>query len=253
MKRIVSKLTPIACAGLLVACASAEKKPDAPITDQPAQAETEQVEGLGTVATMLAEHKQPADFIKFFAGTFEVMSIRLDTGEEFTIHHEGDKFRFTPGLEEKADYTVDLRVQNMTNLMNYAEDGKIDDNEGTRMMAVLFTPLTEVALKHPVTADNNLRKVSGVEDHIHTYLVTPEGDEVASHTLVYKDNAWEVTSGIHGDPSRIFRLDWKNAAEYQRRAHTAIKKNSPGGWMEFIDWYKDWRKDVSEVPESAAG
>jgi len=233
----------------MIGCASADKKADEPITDQPAAAEVKNVEGLGPAATKWANTPQPAAGIEFFKGTFDKLGIQLDTGEEFTVVHTGTAFEFEPGIAKDADFIVPLTMQNIDNVIEYGKDGEVGPEEATKVMAVVFTPLTQEVLKHPVTADDNLRKLSGVEDHIHTYLIGPNGEEVASHTLIYtKEKKWVVTKGITGTPSRIFRISASDAVDYQRHAFTAIKKNNMVGWTEFATWYKAWRDDVSEVP-----
>ena len=70
-------------------------------------------------------------------------------------------------------------------MIKHAKDGEISDNESWRILNVLFTPMTRVTLETPVLAVNWRRKLAGVEDLTHVYLLNPSGEEVSVHTLVY--------------------------------------------------------------------
>jgi hypothetical protein len=231
-------------------CASIGCKTAEPITDQPPAANTQDTSELGPAAKMWAGLDQPASMIEFFNGTFETMAITLDSGESFTVRHTGTAFEFLPGALEDANFAVPLKQENIENVLKYTEDGQVDPQEATNMMAVLFTPLTQVILNHPITRDPDLREKSEVEELIHTYLVGPDGADVAVHTMKYENEAWTVTPGADGEPKRVFRIKADEAVEYQRRAFKALKTNSPLGWLEFINWYKEWREGVSTVPAS---
>lgn len=200
---------------------------------------------LGEAAKKWQSSEQPQEFLDFFRGTFHKLGITVEeTGEQFTVVHEGDKFTFHAGVAD-VDFIVPVRQQNVDSLMGRAADGKLDDEDAFAIMKLMFTPLTREILRHPVTADDNLRKMSGVEDHIHVILLDPQGNEGASHTLVYQDNKWEVTPGLIGTPSRTFRMTAQQALDYQRHAFEAMQKNNPIAWAAFSGWYKEWRESCS--------
>ena len=60
---------------------------------------------------------------------------------------------------------------------------------------MLFTPLTRVTLQTPVLSTNWRRKLAGVEDLTHVYLINPSGEEAANHTLIYVKGQWLVLEG----------------------------------------------------------
>ena len=169
-----------------------------------------------------------------------------ETGEKFTIHHTGEKFIFEEGIiEDAVDFIVPLQLENINNMMQHAEDGEIDSSESWRILDVLFTPLTKVTLQNPVLSVNWLRKLAGVEDLTHVYLLNPEGKEASKHTLIYIKGQWLVLKGIHGNPKRTYRMTPEDSLEYQRTVFKALKKDSLWSWMKFATWYKKWRKKNS--------
>ena len=190
---------------------------------------------------------QTPELLKYFDGVFEHLGITIkETGESFTIHHQGDNFSFQKGIiKEQVDFIVPLELQNIQNMVNHAKDGRISVDESWRILNVLFTPMTEVTLKTPVLAVNWRRKLAGVEDLTHVYLLNPSGEQASSHTLVYIKGQWLVLKGLHGDPRRIYKMTPEQSLEYQRRIFSAMKENSLWNWWKFSRWYKKWRKTCS--------
>ena len=89
------------------------------------------------------------------------------------------------------------------------------------------------------------RKLAGVEDLTHVYLINPIGEEASKHTLIYIKGQWLVLKGIHGNPKRTYRMTPKDSLEYQRAVFKALKKDTFWGWIKFATWYKNWRKKNS--------
>jgi hypothetical protein len=200
---------------------------------------------LGEAARKWASAAQPQSFLDYFRGTFTRLGITVtETGEQFTVIHQGDRFAFEAGVSD-VEFLIPIGQHNVDSLLRRASDGQLDDADAFGIMAVMFTPLTREILKHPVTADDTLRRMSGVEDHLHVVLLNEKGAEGAAHTLVYKEGRWDVTAGLVGTPLRTFRMTAAQALEYQRHAYEAIKANSPTGWAAFSAWYKDWRETCS--------
>jgi hypothetical protein len=201
---------------------------------------------LGPAATKWSAVKPPQDFIDFFAGTFHRLGITVvDSGEQFTIiNDEGKAFRFEPG-HHNVDFVVPVTSQNIDNLVRRTEDGKLDDEDAYAIESVMFTPITRALLQNPATKDESLRQVSGVEDTIYVVLVAPDGSSGPSHTLAYRDRHWEVVPGEHGTPKRTFRIDAKQARDFQVRAFNASRSQDLATLMSFATWYKDWRDKVS--------
>ena len=190
---------------------------------------------------------QTPELLNYFNGVFENLGIKIkETGESFTIHHQGDSFYFEKGIiEEKVDFIVPLELQNIENMVRHAKDGQISADESWRILNVLFTPMTRVTLEAPVLAVNWRRKLAGVEDLTHVYLLNPSGEEASIHTLIYVKGQWLVLKGLHGDARRVYRMTPEQSLEYQRNVFSAMKKNSLWNWWKFSRWYKKWRKTCS--------
>lgn len=191
------------------------------------------------------------ELVEYFSGIFNNMGLVIpETGEKFTVSHKGDHFELKEGVEEDSvDYVVNLKLESIGNLLKHAGDSKIDELESFKMMSVLFTPLTEASLTNPTMTKPMLRKMSGIENHIHINLIAPAGADTVSHTLIYVNKKWMVIPGIHGDAKRVFNLTPQNAIDYQRKVFIALNENTMKGWKEFKKWYIDWRPGVSTLLE----
>jgi hypothetical protein len=49
----------------------------------------------------------------------------------------------------------------------------------------------------------------------------------------------------------VFRLNEAETLNYMRQVHATRKSENPMMWLEFVDWYRKWKDQVSVVP--AAG
>ena len=189
---------------------------------------------------------QTPEIVDYFHGVFVKLGITVEgMDEEFTVHHQGDKITFSKGIDNDIDFLVPLQKQNIINMVNHAKDGKIGSEESWRILSVLFTPLTRETLKIPVMSSNWRRKLAGVEDLIHVYLLNPTGTEANKHTLIYVKGQWLVIEGLHGNPRRTYRMTPEQSLEYQRHVFAAIKNFSFGEFWRFTSWYKEWRKTCS--------
>lgn len=190
---------------------------------------------------------QTPEITAFFEGTFEKLGIQVkESDEKITLIHRGDHIEVVDGLDESAvDFILDLDLHGIDNIMAYTEDGKIDDDEATRIARVFFTPFTKVTMQNPVLTENRKRKAAGIEDLIHVYLLFEDGSVAAAHTLIYASDQWLVIDGVHGTAKRTFRLTHEPALEYQRKVFEAIQTDTKSGWINFLKWYKDWRPKYS--------
>ena len=190
---------------------------------------------------------QTPELLLYFNDVFDHLGIIIEeTDEKFTIHHLDTEFIFEEGIVEGAvDFIVPLKLKNIENMMLHAKDGKIDSSESWRILNVLFTPLTEVTLQNPVLSVNWRRKLAGVEDLTHVYLLNPDGEEASKHSLIYIKGQWLVLKGIHGNPKRTYRMTPEDSLEYQRTIFKVLKQDTFLGWIKFSAWYKKWRKKNS--------
>jgi hypothetical protein len=188
---------------------------------------------------------------EFFDGIFLHLGVRVEeTGEELTVHHKGDHFTLETGIDPDAvEYIVPIRLENVANLLSHGADKAVDPDEAYRILAVMFTPMTEATLaKSPVIRSKRLRRIAGVEELLHVELIAPSGEVANSHTLAFSGGQWLVIPGLYGDAERTFHMEVDAAAEYQRHIYAAMVADSGKEWRAFARWYNDWREDVSTVP-----
>lgn len=186
---------------------------------------------------------------EYFNGIFEDMGFIVEeTGETFTVHHGGDHFTINSGIvSDEVDYIVRLHEENIQNMRRYGADSEINASESYKIMSLLFTPLTVASLSNPTLSKPMLRKMSGIDNHIHVNLLSPDYRDTTSHTLIFINRAWMVIPGKHGTALRTFNLTEQDAIEYQRQVFIALKANNMKSWKQFKRWYMIWRKKVSEV------
>jgi hypothetical protein len=205
---------------------------------------------FGQIETSLSQWEsifQTPELVIYFDGIFNNLGVLVEeTGEKFTIQHTGTSFEFKAGFDiKKVDFVVPIKLQNIQNMVNHANDGEISAIESWRILNVLFTPMTKVTLQTPVLSVNWRRKLAGVEDLTHVYLLNPSGEEASSHTLIYVRGQWLVLKGLHGAPRRTYRITPEQSLDYQRKIFSAMQKNSLMAWWKFSKYYKNWRKSCS--------
>ena len=189
---------------------------------------------------------QTDELVDFFTGMFDMMGITIEeTGEELTVTVAEGIIHIEPGLPDTCDFLVPLKMENVTNMVSHAADGRLNEFETWRIASVLFTPLTRETLKNPVMSNGILRRLARLEDLIHVRLVGPEAEQVASHTLLFASGQWLVIEGLHGQAKRMFTMTGEECVTYQKRVFKAIKANSILGWIRFARWYGKWRSSVS--------
>ena len=189
---------------------------------------------------------QTDELVGFFTGLFDVIGITIEeTGEELTARIGNGEIHIEPGLPDKWDFLVPLKMENVTNMVSHAADGSLDAFETWRIVSVMFTPLTRETLKNPVMSRGLFRRLAKVEDLIHVQLLGPEAEQLASHTLAFASGQWLVLEGLHGEPRRTFTMTGAQCLTYQKQVFKAMKADSLMGWMRFARWYVAWRPSVS--------
>ena len=189
---------------------------------------------------------QTSEVVDYFNGVFEKIGISIEeTGEYFTVYHQGDTITLNPSIDPNSDFIVPLKAQHIRNMISHSEDGIITSEESWRILCLLFTPLTKATLQTPILSVNWRRMLAGVEDLTHVYLISPDNQEANKHSLIYVKGQWLVLEGLHGETRRTYRMDESESLLYQRNIFSAMKDDSFIGWMQFGLWYKRWRKTVS--------
>src|SRR5215212_6965559 len=85
---------------------------------------------------------QTPALVAYFRGVFNQVGIRVvETDEQFTVTHTGERITFAPGIHSNVDFVAPVTVAHVQNLVNAASDGEIDATEAWRIVQVLFTPM----------------------------------------------------------------------------------------------------------------
>lgn len=172
----------------------------------------------------------------------------VDTGEEFTCIHLGDRVEFEPTLDQsRTDFTIEIQKFQADRFADAASAGELTPVEQFRAVRALFTPATVATLKNnPILSHGILRRVARIEDLIHVRLKSPSPEEEdATHTLINVSHQWLVIPGLHGAARRRTELSIPDAVLYQRQVFRALKRNSWLDWIRFGLWYLRWRPTVS--------
>jgi hypothetical protein len=194
---------------------------------------------------------QTPALVEYFSDVFSKAGVvveatnQSESNEEFTVVNDGRGFAFHAGVDNDVEFVVPLKEENVENLLKFAADGKFDPHESWRIVQILFTPLTRAALQSPAVRRNWLRVMAGVEPIIHVHLVDPNGGEAVRHTLAYAGDQWLVIPGLHGNAGRTYWLAPEQALAFQRQLYKSLKDDTLGGWWQFSNWYREWRKTVS--------
>lgn len=194
---------------------------------------------------------QTPEMVDYFSGVFTKAGVTVEgngdnePAEEFTVINDGSGFSFHAGIAPDVEFIVPLKQENVDNLREFASDGKFDAYESWRIVQILFTPLTRVALQSPKARRNWLRMLAGVETLIHVHLLAPDDGDAACHTLAYTGDQWLVISGLHGTPHRTYWLTPEQALTFQRQLYKALKEDTLAAWWQFSNWYREWRMTVS--------
>ncbi len=81
---------------------------------------------------------QTKEVVQYFDGIFNYLGVTIEeTGESFTIHHDGNTMEFNSGInEDKVEFIVPIKEQNINNMVFHAKDGGISEQESWRILSV---------------------------------------------------------------------------------------------------------------------
>lgn len=213
-----------------------------------------------TILKKFQEAQQNPAIVDFFSLLFEKAGIRVvDTGEEFSCYHRGTHINFESPLDETSvDYVLDLNIVQVEQILQLVDSREVDEVRQYKILHTLFAFAIDASVNpfHCLKAASNsstllsnslLRRLFRMENVIHVYLLSPiKGDCDVGHTLVFVNKEWSISSGIHGNSGRIFRLTVGDALDFHKSVFDAIKMDSRIGWIKFARWYLTWRRKVSE-------
>jgi RimJ/RimL family protein N-acetyltransferase len=195
---------------------------------------------------------QPAA-VEWFRGLFAEAHVELaDTGERFTIVHQGDRAEVLEGFQRPdANLVVSLRSTNLERLTSIFADGTVGPSEEYRIVRFMLRPCLEAALRMPILNHDVLRKILRMDDAWQQALLDPEGREDLRLTIEKANGHWTVTEGFHGHPRRRLALTAPQLLEFQRRVFAADRQDSMSGWLDLANWYVGWRDRVT-VPATSS-
>lgn len=215
---------------------------------------------MATILKMFQDAQQYPAIVDFFSLLFEKAGIRVvDTGEEFSCYHRGTHIDFELHLDETSvDYVLDLNIVQVQQFLQLVDSREIDETRRYKIFHTLFAFAIDASVNpfhclkaatssSPLLSNSLLRRLFRMDNVVHVYLISPiKGECDVGHTLMFVSKEWSISSGIHGNPGRVFRLTVEEALDFHKRVFDAIKIDSRIGWMKFTRWYLTWRRLVSE-------
>jgi hypothetical protein len=209
-------------------------------------------EPLGQAGQKWAAVEGSLQMVTFYRGTFDALNFTVkETGERFCLVFGGDKVSLMGGRYGLADLDVTITQANVDAVARLAADGRFDGQDPFEVMQVLYAPIARAFFTGSFLNNEIIRKFAGVEDLIHITFLNPGRPEGPSVTLKAEGNQWYVIDGLEGKPKRVFRLNEAETLNYMHQVHKTRKSENPMMWLEFVDWYRKWKDQVSVVP--AAG
>jgi hypothetical protein len=201
------------------------------------------VEPLGFAGQKWAVIEKSPQMSEFFRGTFDVLNFSVsETGERFFL------VKISGGRAGNADLDISIAQAQVDAVAGLAADGTLDRQDAFSVMQILYGPIARTFLTGSFLRHDIVRRFAGVEDLIHITFWTPGRADSASVTLRADGGQWYVLDGLVGRPKRVFRLNEAETLEYMRRVHMTRKSSNPRVWLDFVNWYVDWRDHVSIVP-----
>jgi hypothetical protein len=184
---------------------------------------------------------------KNFTGLFYKLGLDvIDTNETLTLHDNAGQLSVSQGLDKDIDYSVRLNSSRLQQVAPLYQQKEVKLSTVYKTVALLFAPLAEANLSHPLMSNWFLRWMSTLENVVHLYIQDPLLDKIYVTSMVFKDEKWHVFEFLQGKSKRTYRLTIQQAVDYQRHLYQAIRDDSWSGWASFATWYLDWRWQYSE-------
>ena len=184
--------------------------------------------------------------IKYFNGVISKVGVKIkETEERFTLYHNGSKIFFEPNIDEDALYSIEIKMENVMNMVSHASDGVFSSFESWRIINVLFTPMFQSTFI--ITMNDPFRKrLAKLEDITHVYLYSYDGKTlIPKHTIINDQNGLVVKKGIVGQANRVYKLTADQGLDFQKRMQRTLTINSAFEWIKFGKWYLKWRDTYS--------
>jgi hypothetical protein len=211
------------------------------------------IEPLGKAGQKWSVIEESPQMVAFFRGTFDTLNFTVnETGERFFLVFSGERVTITGGRAGLADLDVPIGQIQVDAVARLAADGTLDRQDAFSVMQILYGPIARAFLTGSFLKHDIVRRLAGVEDLIHITFWTPGLPDSSSVTLKAEGGQWYVIDGLVGRPKRVFRLNEAETLEYMRRVHATRKSSNPKVWIDFVNWYTQWRERVSVVPATVS-
>jgi hypothetical protein len=192
----------------------------------------------------LVQHK---DAVEWFRGLFRVAHMQItDTGERFTILHEGDRASISEGFsKQEPNFIIPLQSENIQRLAAAFSDHAVSPFEEYRIVKFMLRPCLEASLRMPILKNKALQQIAKVDTHWQEAVLDPDGKEDEQVTVIFVNKQWLVIPGYHGVPQRRVVLKPRQLLEFQRRILEADDKGAHANWLELARWYVRWRDEIT--------
>lgn len=195
----------------------------------------------------LEQLKENKSVVEWFKGLFSQVHLEItDTGEKFTILHQGDHVKIIPGFQaKKPNFVIPLESENINRLTAAFSGSGIGAQEEYRIVKFMLKPCLRAALEMPILNNPALLKIVKVDTHWQEALLDPQGNLDEQVTIVYVNKQWLVIPGFHGIPKRRLVLTPNQLLDFQRRVLAADASGKISEWTKLARWYVKWREEIS--------
>jgi len=185
--------------------------------------------------------------VAWFKGLFQVAHMEIvDTGEKFTITHDGEHASIAVGFSKaKPNFVIPLHSENIERLSAAFANNEVGAFEEYRIVKFMLRPCLEAALRMPILKNRAFQQIAKVDTHWQEAVLDPEGHEDEQVTVIFANKQWLVIPGYHGVPQRRVVLKPKQLLEFQRRVLEADEKGANANWMDMARWYVKWRDEIT--------
>lgn len=195
----------------------------------------------------LEQLKENKSAVEWFKGLFSQAHLEItDTGEKFTILHDGNHVEILPGFQvKKPNFVIPLESENINRLTAAFSKDSISAQEEYRIVKFMLKPCLRAALEMPILNNPALLKIVKVDTHWQEALLDPQGNMDEQVTIVYVNRQWLVIPGFYGIPNRRLVLTSSQLLDFQRRVLAADASGKISDWTKLARWYVNWREEIS--------
>ena len=195
----------------------------------------------------LQELVEKPTVVEWFKGLFKHVHLEItDTGEQFTIVHNGDKAEVLVGFQsEKPNFIVPLQSENIQRLSAAFTGHQPTEQEQYRIVKFMLKPCLRPLLTMPILSNKAMLQILKVDTHWQEALLDPQGNEDEQLTVIYVNNQWLVVPGYQGKPQRRMVFKPEQVLEFMRRIFEADASGNLANWLNVATWYVKWREEIT--------